>query len=287
MEALGKGRKATAGRWQAAEEGGRHQGRAKARAAAGEGGRSKGRAQAQAAAGGAGARERQGHGQRGGGTGHSKGHGQGGRQEGAHRSQGPGAGKGPVGKEGGGDVGHHGQGRQGPGAGGEGKGKGRGRGGAEAPQPEVQALRCIPPGIQQMPAHHAHHHQPLPIYNIHPDLGALIPPKPSKVPRQPLPHLQGDALHDLALAVREPPAEPARLVAAPGARGRSAEPGWIAATPGAQEPWAEPARGAVGAPRPAEARSDWVCDWDAVIDLLGGQTLPLVLEVYGWLSWAA
>ena len=42
-------------------------------------------------------------------------------------------------------------------------------------------VRCIPPGIQQMPALRAgHHHQP--IYNIDPDMGDLIPPDPPGPP---------------------------------------------------------------------------------------------------------
>ena len=53
----------------------------------------------------------------------------------------------------------------------------------------------------------------------------------------------------------------------------------MAAAPVAPEPRAEPARGAVGALRPAEARSGWVRNRDAAPD-------PLVLEVYGWLNWA-
>ena len=40
------------------------------------------------------------------------------------------------------------------------------------------------------------------------------------------------------------------------------------------------------ASRLAEPRSDWVQDWDAVPVPLGGETPPLVLEVYGWLNWA-
>ena len=48
----------------------------------------------------------------------------------------------------------------------------------------------------------------------------------------------------------------------------------MAAAPVAQEPWAGPAQGAVGAPSPAEARSDLVRDWDTVPDPLGGETLP-------------
>ena len=43
---------------------------------------------------------------------------------------------------------------------------------------------------------------------------------------------------------------------------------------------AEPARGAEGA---------WLSDqdWDAVPDLLGSEVLHLVVELYGWLSWAS
>ena len=66
-------------------------------------------------------------------------------------------------------MGNRVQGGQGQGTGGVGKGKGRGKGDGEAPQAEVQAVWWIPPGIQQMPAHHAHHHEPLPMYNIDPD----------------------------------------------------------------------------------------------------------------------
>ena len=54
----------------------------------------------------------------------------------------------------------------------------------------------------------------------------------------------------------------------------------------AQVPGAEPATAAVGAPRPAEARNDWVRDWSAILAPRGGEVLPLVREVYGRLSWA-
>ena len=117
-------------------------------------------------------------------------------------------------------------------------------------------MRCIPPGIQQMPAHNVYHHYPLPIYNIDPHSGALIPPQPPQLPRQPPPRLHGTAAHHPAPAVWEPRAEQARTAAAPAARGPSAEPARMAAAPLAQELHAEPARGAVGAPRPDEARSD-------------------------------
>ena len=49
-----------------------------------------------------------------------------------------------------------------------------GRWGGEAPRAVVQAMRCIPPDIQRMPAHQAHHPGPQPIYIIEPSLGALI-----------------------------------------------------------------------------------------------------------------
>ena len=62
---------------------------------------------------------------------------------------------------------------------------------------------------------------------------------------------------------------------APAARGSGA-----ALAQQAQEPRAEPARGAEG------ARGDWAWDWDAIPDPLGGEALPLVMEVYGWLNWA-
>ena len=42
----------------------------------------------------------------------------------------------------------------------------------------------------------------------------------------------------------------------------------------------------MGAPRPARARSDRLPDWDGFPHPLGGETLLLVLEVYGWLNWA-
>ena len=69
------------------------------------------------------------------------------------------------------------------------------------------------------------------------------------------------------------------MAAAPPARGSSEEPAWLA-----QEPWAEAARGAVGATCPVEARGDWVRDWDAIPDPLGGEAPLLVMEVYGWLN---
>ena len=60
-------------------------------------------------------------------------------------------------------------------AGGGGKSGGQGKGGGAPLQPDVQAVRCIPPGIQQILAHHAHHNHQL-IYTIDPNMGDLIPP---------------------------------------------------------------------------------------------------------------
>ena len=129
-------------------------------------------------------------------------------------------------------------------------------GGGAPPQPDVQPVRCIPPGIQQMPAHHIHHQAHL--YNIDPDAGELIPPQPPRPQHQPAP-----------LAPR---AEPARMASEAG--------GWGAApAPQAQGPQGEPARGAGGA-RP------WNRVLGTVADPLGDGALPLVGQVYGWLSWA-
>ena len=64
------------------------------------------------------------------------------------------------------------------------------------------------------------------------------------------------------------------MAAALAAGGRGA-----AAAPQAQGPQGVPARGAEGA-RP------WDRDRDTVPDPLGREALPLVVEVYGWLSWA-
>ena len=63
-------------------------------------------------------------------------------------------------------------------------------------------------------------------------------------------------------------------MASAGGGGRGAAP-----APQAQGPQGEPARGAGGG-RP------WDRDWGTVPDPLGDEALPLVGEVYGWLSWA-
>ena len=170
---------------------------------------------------------------------------------------GQGAARGPKGK-GKGATGPKGQAGWGMGAQGGGRVEGRGARGGAPPQPDVQPVRCIPPGIQQMPAHHTHHHHHHHhhLYNIDPDAGELIPPKPPRPQHQPAPP-----------AAR---AEPARMASAGGGPG-------AAPAPQAQGQQGEPARGAEGA-RP------WDRDWGTVPDPLGEEDLPLVGEVYGWLS---
>ena len=172
---------------------------------------------------------------------------------------GQGAGKGPKGK-GKGAANPKGQAGRGIRARGGGRAEGRGAGSAAPPQPDVQLVRCIPSGIQQMPAHHTHHHHHINhhLYNIDPDAGELVPPQPPRPQHQPAPPA--------------PRAEPARMASAEGGRG-------VASAPQAQGQRGEPARGAEGA-RP------WDRDWGAVPDPLGGEVLPLVGEVYGWLCWA-
>ena len=121
-------------------------------------------------------------------------------------------------------------------------------------------MRCIPPGIQQMPAHHTHHHHPhhAHLYNIDPDAGELISPQPPRRQHQPAPPA--------------PRAAPARMASAGGGRG-------AAPAPEAQGPQGEPARGAGGA-------WPWDRDWGMVPDSLGDEAFPIVGEVYGLLSWA-
>ena len=146
------------------------------------------------------------------------------------------------------------------GAQGGGQAEGRGAGSGAPPQPDVQPVRCIPPGIKQMPAHHTHHHHHHHhhLYNIDPDAGELVPPQPPRPQQQP--------------ASPAPRAEPGRMASAGGGRG-------AASAPQAQGQRGEPARGAEGA-RP------WDRDWGTVQDPLGEEALPLAGEVYGWLCWA-
>ena len=119
-----------------------------------------------------------------------------------------GAGKGPKGN-GRGALGPRGQTERGTGARRGGRSEGRGTGGGAPPQPDVQPVLCIPPGIEQMPAHHTrhhhHHHHHAHLYNIDPHAGDLIPPQPSRPQHQPAPP-----------AMR---AEPARMAAASAAGG--------------------------------------------------------------------
>ena len=215
------------------------------------------------------------------GPGHGKGaqgHGQGAQVQGAGRGEvgeragqgvgdgrrdprhGQGVGKGPKGK-GKGAAGPKGQAGRGTGAQGGGRDEGRGAKGGAPPQPDVQPVRCIPPGIQQMPAHHTHHHHHHHhhhLYNIDPDAGDLVPPQPPRHRHQP--------------AAPAPGAEPARMASAEGGRG-------AASAPQAQGQRGGPARG-------AEEGRPWDRDWGAVPDPLGGENLPLVGEVYRWLCWA-
>ena len=170
---------------------------------------------------------------------------------------GQGAGEGPKGK-GKGAAGPKGQAGRGMGAEGGGRGEGRGAEGGAPPQPDVQPVRCIPPGIQQMPAHHTHHHHHHHhhhLYNIDPDASELVSPQPPR--------------HQHQQAPPAPRAEPARMASAEGKRG-------AALAPQAQGQRGGPARG-------AEEGWPWDRDWGAVPDPLGEETLPLVGEVYGWL----
>ena len=65
------------------------------------------------------------------------------------------------------------------------------------------------------------------------------------------------------------------MAAPPAARGHG-----VAPAPQAQGPRAEPARG-------AESARYLDRDWDVRGDLPGGEALPLVLDMYGWLSCAS
>ena len=263
----GGGQSAGSGRHDARQGAGKGQGHGKERQGRGQGVKEGGHG-AQGVERGA-VRERgrtPGHGHRHGkDTGASRaGQGAGGREQdpqGGQGDKGVGAGKGPKGK-GKGAVGPRGQTGRGTGAARGGRSKRSGTGGGAPPQPDVQPVRCIPPGIQQMPAHHTdhHHHPNAHLYNIDPDAGDLIPPQTPRPQHQPAPPA--------------PRAELARMTAASAAGGRDA-----AQAPHAQGLQGGPARGAEGA-RP------WDRDWDTVSDPLGGWALPLVVAVYGWLSWA-
>ena len=112
-----------------------------------------------------------------------------GKGAGVRQCQGFGAGRRPKGKRGKGEVGPRGQAGRGVWARGDEQGVGRGTGSGAPPQPDVQPVRCIPPGIQQMPAHHAHHHHhhQAHIYKMDPDAGDLYPPPGTPISAGPPP----------------------------------------------------------------------------------------------------
>ena len=213
----------------------------------------------------------------GGDTGHGKGHGQDGRREGARKSQARGAWRGSRGKKGGG-RGPPQAGRAGPRGGRRSKGQGappareEGRGGSEAGgpgspmHPPRHPADAGAPGRSPPPPAHLQHR---------PQFGG--PDSPSHPTSRPAwPHPSGvGAARGASTAGRRPGgAEPQRGTGADGGR-----PGGAGAT-------GKGGAGTSGVPRPAEARCDWVQDWDAIPDPLGGEILPLVLEVYGLLNLA-
>ena len=108
---------------------------------------------------------------------------------------------GPKDKGGKGNVSPWGQAGLGAGATGGWQGFGRGTRSKAPPQPHLQLLRCIPPGIGQMPAHHAHHHRHhhAHLYIIDPDAGDLVPP-----PNPPDPHISRPPTHTAARALPRP-----------------------------------------------------------------------------------
>ena len=104
------------------------------------------------------------------------------------------------------------------------------------------------------------------------------PPPPPRPPRQHRPRRR--RTHPPPTPTTPAPASPPRAEGGAGADGLGGGGGRGAApAPQAQGPQGEPARGAGGA-RP------WDPDWGMVPDPLGDVALPLVVEVYGWLSWA-
>ena len=171
--------------------------------------------------------------------------------------RGVGAGRGPKGK-GKGATGPQGQAGRGMGARGGGRVEGRGAGGGAPSQPDVQPVRCIPPGIQQMPAH-----QPTTTTTTTTTFTTSTPTPQSSFPPNP---------HDPSTS--QPPPHRERSRRRWPQRGGGGE---AAPAPQAQGPQGEPAQMAGGA-RP------WDRDWGTVPDPLGDEVLPLVGEVYGWLS---
>ena len=122
---------------------------------------------------------------------------------------------------------------RGTGVTGGGQGGGRGAGSGAPPQSDVQPVRCIPPGIQPMPAHHSHrhHHHHSHLYKVDPHAKDLMLPQQSRPQHQPAPAV-----------APEPRAEPARMAAARAVGGRGAAPATQA-----RGPKEKPARGAGGA----------------------------------------
>ena len=173
-----------------------------------------------------------------------------------------GAGKGPKGK-GKGAVGPRGQTGRGAGATGGGRSEGRGTGGGAPPQPDVQPVQCIPPGIQQMPVHHTdhhHHHRPTSTTSTL-TLETSSPPDPPGPSTSQPPPRRGRSQHGWLLPRRR------------GGAGRGA---------GAAGTWGRRGcrRGGQREPDPGtgtgtRSKTPW-----------GVRPLPLVAEVYGWLSWA-
>ena len=124
-----------------------------------------------------------------------------------------------------------------------------------------------------MPAHNAHHHHQS-IYNIDPGMGDLTSPHPPGSPTS------------------RPPACTTTFLTAPcprhGSRCRTGEDGFCPNGAGVRRgtgaTGAEAVGRAGGGGRGGPVRLG--PGLDAFPDLLGGEALPLVMEVYGWLSWA-
>ena len=255
----GEGQSAASGRCDAGQGAGKGPGHGKGAQGREQGAKAGGHGAHGAERGAVGERGRsQGHGH-----GHRKGTGAGSAGQGAvdrerdprhgQGERGVGAGKGPKGK-GKGALGPQEQTGRGMGALGGGQSKGRGTGAGAPPQPDVQPVRCIPPGIQQMPAHHTHHHHHhhAHLYNIDPEAGELIPLNPPRPQHQPTPPRRGRSRRGWPLPRRGGGAGRSSGAAATGAEGGAG------------------ARGRGG----------------TVPDPLGDEAFPPVVEVYGWLSWA-
>ena len=138
--------------------------------------------------------------------------------------------------------------------GGKGQGTGQGKGGRAPRQPDIQVVWCIPPGIQRLPVHHAHHqHQP--IYNINPDMGDLIPPQLPQPPNQLAARPHGNA-----------PARPHPR--GTGAAGRTSADGRRPSGAGIRRARRSRRRSRGRSLQVGQkgARKDWALDWDAISD---------------------